>query len=148
MKRFKFALEPLLKKQAWELDILRSEKAAATQAVNQVGQAITALESKIAAAYEEMRQVTAEQTNMGLARRALLANYAKHQIVLVETKRKELEQAKIAEVQITEQLMKALQQLKTLDKLRDRARSSYEYQAHQVQMNEADENWLTRRNHA
>jgi hypothetical protein len=148
MKRFKFALEPLLKKQSWELDTLRTEKAAATQAVNQVGQAVAAMENKIAAACEESRQLTSEPSNMGLARRDLLAVYIKHQSALAQAKRKELEQARNVEAQVAEQLMKALQQLKTLEKLRDQARRTHEYQGHQAQMNEADENWLTRRKHA
>jgi len=148
MKRFKFSLEPLLKKEEWELDILRNEKTAATHAVNQVGQALAAIESKITAACEESIQLANEPSNMGLARRALLAVYIKHQSVLAKAKSNELEQAKITEAQIAEQLMKALQQVKTLEKLREQARSAYDYKVLQAQMNEADENWLTRRNHA
>jgi flagellar motility protein MotE (MotC chaperone) len=147
MKRFKFPLDPLLKKQGWDVDGLRSEKASATQAVNQIGQGLRDIEHKITAACEDARQLAGEDSAMLLVRRDLLITYVKDQVARADIKRKELEQAREIEAQVAEQLVKAMQQLKTLERLRDQARSAHDYQVLQAQLNEADESWLARRNH-
>jgi flagellar export protein FliJ len=146
MKRFRFELDPLLKKHAWEADVLRTEKATASRAVSAQQNELRSIEEQISEYRNALIGSSVEEAEISIAQRQMTEIYIRHQQQLEKEMRTSLDKAIAIEQQISNQLLLASQQLKTLEKLKDRAKQQHAYLQLRAELVEADENWLTRHN--
>ena len=144
MKRFRFELDPLLRKHTWEADVLRTEKATANRAVVEQERELQAIQKEIQDCCDTLIQASGQDADISIAQRQVLAVYLRHQHDLASEAKMSLEKARKIEQQIAEQLLAASQQVKTLEKLRDGEQKKYDYLRLRAEFNESDENWLVR----
>ena len=147
MKRFHFELDALLDKFAWDVDILRTEKASASLAVEAQQKELRSLEEQIRECHDSLLKISGEDAEISIAQRQVLGNYLRYKLDLSKTACVSLEKAQAIEQQIVEQLLDTSQRLKTVEKLKEHGKLKHDYLRMRAESNESDENWLTRRNH-
>lgn len=147
MKRFKFDLDPLLEKHLWDVDMFRAEKATATRAVEEKQTELDAIEAQIAHCRTTLVDQASENAEISLGQRQVIETYIRHQQTLAQETQKALDKAKAIEQQIADQLLAASKQVKTLEKLKERAKQQHDYHQLRAELTEADDNWLSRQNH-
>jgi flagellar biosynthesis chaperone FliJ len=145
MKRFHFKLDPLLRKHAWDVDMLSTEKATASRAVEAQHEQLFSIHEQIIACRNSLVGSSVEKADINIAQRQVIEIYIRHQMQLEKTARASLAKAMEIEQQIADHLLLASKQLKTLERLKDHAKQQHAYFELRAELTEADENWLSRR---
>ena len=142
-KSFKFSLDPLIKKNNWELEILELEVSRISEVIAQKRCEIGVLEDSIEATQREILQLS-HNKRLDLDRHRILNLFLKHQLETCEPLRGEIVQATQLRDQAANQLIKVWRGLDGLEKLKNRCRNEYTLAAQRAKFKEDDDQWIMR----
>jgi len=142
-KSFKFSLDPLIKKNNWELDMLELEVSRINEVIAQKQREVGVFEDSIKATQREILQLS-KNKRLDLDRHRILNLFLKHQLETCEPLRGEILQATRLRDQAANQLIKVWQGLNGLEKLKDKCRNEYSLAALRAQFKEDDDQWIMR----
>jgi len=138
---FKFSLDPLIKKNSWELDILELEVSQLNQIIAQKQSELGVLEDSIKATQHEILQLS-NGNRLDLDRHSILNLFLKHQLSSCKPFKDEIAQVTQLRDQASNQLMKAWRGLDGLKKLKNKCKNEYSVAALRAQFKEEDDQWI------
>jgi len=144
-KPFQYALDPIIKKNNWDINTLKIEAAQARGVVEKYIAESKGLRMKIAKLEQEIRDSQTRNSLIMCDKYEVTKTFLDHQHQLLAAKQKELEQAERVHEQIVAQLRSLKQSTKGLENHRRGKKKTYRMQQERAAIIEADEAWLMRR---
>lgn len=141
LSAFKFSLDPLIKKNSWELEMLEMEVSQLIQVIAQTERELDVLEDAIKATHHEILLLS-NGNRFDLDRHRILSLFLNHQQSSREPFIAEIAQATQLRDQAAAQLMKAWQGLEGLKKLKDKCKNEHSVAALRTQFKEEDDQWI------
>lgn len=139
---FRYVLEPILKKNNWDIDVLRLEAARAEGVVAQRRAEKDVLHKTIGELENELRQVQTQNSAIARDKYERMMAFLEHARKLSEEKQQQIEQAEKVHVQIVTQMRNLKLSTKGLENHKQRKRKAHQTEQERAQMLEADETWL------
>ena len=147
-KPFQYTLDPVIKKNNWDINTLKIEAAQAKEVVDKYMAESEELRMKIEKLEQDIRASHEPNSLIICDKYEGTKNFLNHQHQLLEVKRKELEQAEYVYEQIVSQLRSLKQSTKGLENHRRGKKKIYQMQQERAAIIEADDAWLMRRRHS
>lgn len=139
---FRYTLEPVLKKNNWDIDVLRLEAARAEGVVAQRRAEKDALQKTIEELEDELREVQTQNLAIERDNYERITAFLQHARKLLEEKQQHVEQAEKVHLQIVTQMRNLKLSTKGLENHKQRKRKAHQNEQERAQMLEADETWL------
>ncbi len=144
-KPFQYPLEPIIKKNNWDINALKIEAAQAKQVVeNHIAEA-DKLRAEIEKVEHEMRADHRHNYSISREKYEVAKTFLDHRYVLLTAKQKEQEQAERVHEQIVAQLRSLKQSTKGLENHKRGKKKIHQMQQERAAIAAADDAWLMRR---
>ncbi len=142
-KPFKYALDPLLKKHGWDVEVLKRDAATAARVLEQRQSERDALLKLIDEVESEIRGLNDLQP-FPVGRYQAMGHYLQEQHNMLAAKQREVDGAQRIHEQIVAQVRRVQRSIKGLEKHKDQRRKSYATQCERKEVKDADNDWLAR----
>lgn len=139
---FRYALEPIIKKNNWDIDVLRLEAAQAEAIVAQRRAERDALHKTIEELESELRRIQTDSPAIVRDKYERLIVFLVHARKLLEEKQQQVQQAEGMHAKIVAQMRSLKFSTKGLENHKQKKRRNHQTQQERAEMLEADETWL------
>jgi flagellar biosynthesis chaperone FliJ len=143
--RFRYALEPLLTKQRWDVDALAVELQAAVAARESTQRQVAAVERAIGAIDDELTRLRAEGAVLDLDREQRLRTFRSSRVQALADARGAAEAATRQLDRVRQQLTDASLRLRGYERHRSQQHQAHDGEQRRLAQREADEAWLLTR---
>lgn len=140
--RFRYPLQVLVQKHAWDVDMLSTELANARQALKEHERQSVRLRQAVQISNANLARMRSDGAILDLTRERVLIGYRQVQDEAVIAQEAELQCAHTLCEQITEQLTRARRTLRGFEDHSDRLRVAHAVEADRSASRDADDAWL------
>lgn len=141
LRNFRYPLEPVLTKSQWDLDGLSSELAAARHHLSQSEEAVNHTRKSLTALWREFDEAR-KATALDVSKESALRQYADRLTAQLQHRLAIQAEARTLHERITEQVQRALREVRGLEKHRDGQQAAHTAESRILQSKEADDAWL------